>query len=627
MLKKIWKCIKPESIIKKCIWGIISMSLVMLVILEIFLKSFMFQMIEPELLNNFSVLTSAVSSKVSYILHQNSQYILHYWKDDEILNNTLRYIEQKKRGREKQAEIFYDSILGELKKEEMGAADAGSITSSRNIFLLADEEYLFANAEMDPYAQQILKSKWFSEVTGILEKLHGEYQGYDLERCYSPVFEKNESADEFIAFVVPKEKNGHKILFIMVEPFKDYRNILYDFNTTKITDYCILGYENEILFQNEDESIVEEVLGDTKDLEEGVQYETIITKNHGNYMMAARASYPMDQIEVAIGIRMEDILRQYIPIIETVKGCMIFFMFLLAGLLFVILKKSFEQLQELSGQMSKIQNGEYQFEKRIQSQDEIGVLAKTFYNMAAEIQNNLKRIRQQEEREKRIEYSLLLSQINPHLIYNTLNTITFLAQMNETGDIVVLNKALIEMLQDRLRMSRLQIFDTLEEEKKQIDSYITIQNYLCRNKVEYEFSLDEKIRLLSYPKNILQPFVENSILHGILLNKDASGTPISGIIKVSIYQKNEKIITEIDDNGIGMDANEIQHYFYEEPERLDVEAAVERKNYKHIGIYNIRMRLNYLYGDSVKLHAEKSGLGGLKIYMEFPNELQKKQEV
>ena len=119
----------------------------------------------------------------------------------------------------------------------------------------------------------------------------------------------------------------------------------------------------------------------------------------------------------------------------------------------------------------------------------------------------------------------------------------------EPDDIIVLNKALIRMLQDRLRITRLQIFDTLEEEEKQINAYMTIQSYLCRNPIDYQFDIPEECMQLRYPKNVLQPFVENAIIHGILLNKDEHGKLIPGIIRIRIRQENGEILTEVEDNG------------------------------------------------------------------------------
>ena len=83
---------------------------------------------------------------------------------------------------------------------------------------------------------------------------------------------------------------------------------------------------------------------------------------------------------------------------------------------------------------------------------------------------------------------------------------------------MIINKALIGMLKDRLKMTKLQIYDTLEREKQQLDAYMTIQKYLCSNEISMEFLIEPQYAKVKYPKNVLQPFVENAILHGIVLH-------------------------------------------------------------------------------------------------------------
>lgn len=622
-MKTVWKkWLYPDSIIKKCFYGVAGAALIMLLLIQIFLKGFMFQLVKPELLNNFSVLTSAVSTKVSYVLHQNSQYLWNYWKDETLMDQAVSWaeLEAAGEGEQEQAQNDYRSVLQKLKKEERGEGEPGAITTSREVFLAVDGEYLLADEAVEPSARRVMASEWFAGLPGMYQKLLENLELGDVVRCYSPVFPEDQDTEEFIAFALPGEIEGHQICLVMVEPFVDYRNIFADFAAANLTDYCLVGYDDVILYQNRPDSPIREILeGGTEVIPDGMQYETVVLERaDDSFVLSARASYRMDQIRVVAGLKQADFLRQYQPFIQAVSVLFILFVLFLGALLLVILGKSLGQLRELAGQMKEVQDGRYEITERSCGNDEVGRLASAFYLMAREIRKNIAQIKEQEKREKRIEYSLLLSQIDPHFIYNTLNTVTFLAQMKETDDIIVLNKALIGMLQDRLRITRLQIFDTLEEEKKQIDSYMTIQSYLCRNPIDYQFDIPEECMQLRYPKNVLQPFVENAIIHGILLNKDEHGKLIPGIIRIRIRQENGEILTEVEDNGKGMEEEQIGRYFRETSGMTDMSADLEKKDYRQIGIYNIRMRLGYLYGDKEYMTAERSALGGLKICMRFP---------
>ena len=298
------------------------------------------------------------------------------------------------------------------------------------------------------------------------------------------------------------------------------------------------------------------------------------------------------------------------------NGMLVGFTVILLFLVIVILNRSLYRLKKLVVQMKEVRDETYSVPKSIQSNDEVGMLADTFYQMMDQIQENIEKLKEKEKKEKRIEYSLLVSQIDPHFIYNTLSTITYLAELNQTDDIMILNQALIAMLRDRLKMTKLQIYDTLEREKQQLESYMTIQKYLCNNEIMLKFPVSEECAKLKYPKNILQPLVENSILHGILLHRDENENLIPGKIQICVSVSNGRIVTEIEDNGIGMTEENIKRYFCELP--LEQEEMLENETREHIGIYNIRMRMNYLYGERFHIFAHQKAEGGLKVHMEFP---------
>ena len=121
---------------------------------------------------------------------------------------------------------------------------------------------------------------------------------------------------------------------------------------------------------------------------------------------------------------------------------------------------------------------------------------------------------------------------------------------------------------------------------------------------------------MRYPKNVLQPFVENSILHGIVLHRDENGRLIPGKIWIDFSISDQTMITTIRDNGIGMSQESIQKYFYDLPSDKEDERKIDPR--EHIGIYNIRMRMKYLYGDQFEIYAKPREEGGLEIILKFP---------
>lgn len=609
--KGLWEKTKPNTLVKKCIYGICAVTLLMLLVAGNLMADGIYQFLKPKMQQDFTVLTSAVSTKISYLLHQNTQYLLSFWKDADLFDDVLAYAE-----REEESEELKSSIADRLVGEYRGADEPGAIISTRKLVLIVDWDQMICQPEMEAYGEKIMESVWFSGLKERLEEMP-VYAHDALKRQYSPVFEETPETEEFISLVMLKEWEGHQSILVMVEPFKEFRSVFSDFLNADVEDFCLIGGEGEILFQNMEDSAFRNMTSEEiESLFVEEQYETNLVERGADTVIGVRTSYQIERLKLVTCLSKEDFLRPYRSFIQMINVMLIGFTLILLSLVMIILSHSLYKLKKLASQMRDVQGEMYQVPKSIKSKDEIGMLADTFYQMMDQIQENMEKIKEQEQREKRIEYSLLVSQIDPHFIYNTLNTITYLAELNQTEDIMIINKALIGMLRDRLKMTKLQIYDTLEKEKQQLASYMTIQQYLSSNEITWEFPIPEECAKVQYPKNVLQPLVENAVLHGILLHRDAHGELVPGEICISVSLSGEKIITEMKDNGIGMSQSEIQRYFCDLPD--EKEEMMGRDTKEHIGIYNIRMRMEYLYGEQFHISARTRTEGGLQITLEFP---------
>lgn len=245
--------------------------------------------------------------------------------------------------------------------------------------------------------------------------------------------------------------------------------------------------------------------------------------------------------------------------------------------------------------------------------DEIGSLTKNFNVMIQTIQSDMAQKIEQEKKEQQMQYSLLVSAIDPHFIYNTLNIITFLAHMNKTSEIVMVNTALIGTLKDRLAIKHCKIYDTIETEQEVLSQYMLIQSYLCHNTIHYCFEVNQDDRYLMIPKNILQPLVENCIKHGLLPHKNQETRQLlDGTISIEVKSSDSMLNITISDNGIGITSEKTWQYF-DRPLQ-----EITETNAEHIGIYNIRKRLSYLYGDHYHLSAQNNPDGGCTITLLLP---------
>lgn len=215
----------------------------------------------------------------------------------------------------------------------------------------------------------------------------------------------------------------------------------------------------------------------------------------------------------------------------------------------------------------------------IESGDEIQVLTNSFNDMTGEIQYLIENIKKEQRNLREMELKLLQAQINPHFLYNTLDAIVWMAEGGQDQDVVSMVTALSEFF--RTTLSEGKDYITIQEEESHIRSYLSIQEFRYEDILEYEIQIDHSLYGYYILKLTLQPLVENALYHGI---KKKRG---KGKIVVRGYERDEEIYLEVRDNGIGMDAQEL--------ERLHRKLQGETSHERGFGLGNVneRIRLNY----------------------------------
>lgn len=212
----------------------------------------------------------------------------------------------------------------------------------------------------------------------------------------------------------------------------------------------------------------------------------------------------------------------------------------------------------------------------IHSEDEIGALTKQFKAMLNRIRLLLLQVKKEEESKHRAEIAALQFQMNPHFLYNTLNTIKFLSALQGADNIGKVAEALSSLMHTNMDgRSFLQI----NEDKEFLISYLEIQNYRYTNSYQYRIHVSEEASLYMIPKLLVQPLVENALKHG--LKEKVS----DGILLVDYFIDDGYLKLIVEDNGCGMEEDRIQ-------EILDHN---QNESAGHIGIHNIRERLHMYF--------------------------------
>jgi sensor histidine kinase YesM len=240
----------------------------------------------------------------------------------------------------------------------------------------------------------------------------------------------------------------------------------------------------------------------------------------------------------------------------------------------------------------------------IHSKDEVGQLATGFLSMSHRINLLLEEIKESERNKRKLEFRTLQAQVNPHMIYNTLNTITYLAQLQNVANIYEVSSSFAGLL--HLISNSEGEYITIEAEIEYIKAYISIKKYnmICDMQVEYQ--IDTRVKNCSILKLLLQPIVENAIVHGF------TNRTLDALLTIRIMSQDSRIAIEIIDNGTGMDEKTVTQIMSGQKK--------SKNNFTSIGIHNTMQRLQLQYGENSTFTIVSYPDIGTTVHIEFPME-------
>lgn len=354
------------------------------------------------------------------------------------------------------------------------------------------------------------------------------------------------------------------------------------------------------------EKIIDEIEANTKEeghydenealLEDVRSLTTLIQENIQNYINDENASFT--EIKEKMVSKAEESLRVSILVVAVVVTCTV----LLSNL---TLRSVVRPIQKLCDMSKLVAKGDFTARGKVDSQDEIAVLTDNFNQMTAEIGELVEKIKAEQMNLRLVESKLLQAQINPHFLYNTLDTITWLAEAGQNEDAVKMVSLLSEFF--RTTLSKGRDYITLEEEKRHVESYLQIQQFRYQDIMTYEIRMDDDILEYTVPKLTLQPLVENALYHGI---KNKRG---GGHILIEGKKKENKIFLKVSDSGKGMSPKELSSL------RRYI-AGQESDAQKGFGLANVNQRIHYYYGKEYGIFFESREDVGTEAVIIIPAE-------
>ncbi|MFC5407126.1 cache domain-containing sensor histidine kinase [Cohnella soli] len=291
---------------------------------------------------------------------------------------------------------------------------------------------------------------------------------------------------------------------------------------------------------------------------------------------------------------------------------------LLAALSYLLSGLLMKRLVGIVRSVRKIQNGNFQVRIPVRGEDEIDWLAININSMAGQIDDLINRVYKSQVSQKEAELSALQAQINPHFLFNTLETLRMMAEARNEQKLSDALTALGSMM--RITIAGGNHAVSLENEIEHIRDYVYIQNLLHNNRIS--FHCDIAVPLLAYriPNLLLQPLVENSIIHGMKGH--------SGILTISIIIEEEHLPTgsllrfEVMDNGCGISPEKLERIVkllvLKKEQRTNVPDEVQAKQRGGVGLTNVHDRILYTFGPLAEVKIQSQPGKGTTIIMKLP---------
>lgn len=403
---------------------------------------------------------------------------------------------------------------------------------------------------------------------------------------------------------------------------------ILDFDTMKPAGYINIVYEN---------SYLSDILADNSSKYSGASY---VVNTHGRIMVANKEGYVGENFPVKLSdlrasntsrydmfsstqafyfvgnempngwslvqtVSVKEFNKEMNHLIVLAAGIVLLVLGISLGFVWYVTSRIAYPAKELMESMKTLAKDNEYPRVKIVSNDEIGMIGLEYNKMAENIETLIEKVYKMELTQKQAELEFLQMQINPHFLYNALDTISWMALAKGNMDVSEMAIALAELLRATIKKES---FITLREEMNTVKDYLLIQQERFGDKISAEYFVEEDAYSCMVPNFILQPVIENAIIHGLEPKIE------KGKVSINISIQDEFLTFLVEDNGVGMDETEI----------LDLYKKCRENNTKQsIGLKNVYRRLLLCYGEASMLKIESKKEQGTRISFLIPRNISK----
>ena len=389
---------------------------------------------------------------------------------------------------------------------------------------------------------------------------------------------------------------------------KEYLQSVYkDLSKESSNNISILSENNEEIMKSGEDSTLVLTSFYNMDIKEGKGY--YIDEN--NKVLVSYLLLENPNWKIIYHIPLKDLYSE----IDNLKKWVIligFYGCLLLSLLSVLTSRDIvKPIKDLVGEMKKMESGGQRKELLIDRGDEIGYMSDTFNRMSSKIDHLVNQIYREELLLKEAEIKALQAQIDPHFLFNTLENINWMAQLNGIVEISETVTALASLMDAKIGRGDKMI--PLKEELEYIDNYMTVLKHRYEESLELIKNVNDSLLNMKIPRLLIQPLIENSIKHGV------GKTSRKGIIELNIFIISKGIRIEVIDNGLGMTKEQLNKLrILLKKERGSLQRNLYEAPEKSIGLDNVNRRVELIYGEKYGIKIESTFDKFTKVIIDIP---------
>ena len=295
------------------------------------------------------------------------------------------------------------------------------------------------------------------------------------------------------------------------------------------------------------------------------------------------------KLKILHTVDLEENNKRYTDLLHLIMGIGLFVYIAIIAFLWFTFGRMAQNMKIMLENINRISQGEFELSPlRFSEGDELDILEKNISRMAVRIRRLMNQVVHDREQKQKNEYSLLetryhelQAQVNPHVLFNILQSINGTAQIE--GDMKVSRQICFLAKFFRGNIDRSYTFCTLGEEMDYAENYLKLYMDIYQDRLMVEIHVEESLRYVKIPTYILQPIVENAVVHGM----EPSLKPCT--VRITVAQKGEKMYIHVWDNGVGIDTEKL------------INLQTGRAQSKRIGLRNVEERIRILYGEGYGL--------------------------